>query len=73
MLAIPALFVAPLSAFVAYGYFRERDARSGAKAGAVAIVSLSIYLLAQDGGNVKIRTEGCYKDWDGRSNSLVCD
>lgn len=73
MFAIPALFVAPLSAFVAYGYFREGDARSGVKASAACVVALALYLLAQDGGNVKIRTEGCYKDWDGRSNSLVCD
>lgn len=73
LLAIFAVFVGPISAWLAFTFFRDGDYRSSGKAVAVAMVSAFIYLSVQDGQNVKIMTEGCYREWDGRSNRMVCD
>lgn len=73
ILAIPSLFVAPLAAMVAYGYFKDGDKRNATKAGLVTALTLSIYLIASNGDSVKFKTGDCYRDWDGRANRMVCD
>ncbi|MCY0095835.1 hypothetical protein [Hoeflea ulvae] len=73
ILAIPALFIAPISAWVAFSYFRSGELRHASIAGGVAGLALVIYLAASQGDKINFRTDGCYNEWDGRSNRMVCD
>lgn len=71
-LAIPAFFIAFFSGGVAFNAWRSGEAGLACKSGAVFLFCCLIVIAAPkrpvtNGG------DDCYIDWDGRSNSTVCD
>jgi hypothetical protein len=75
ILAIPSLFVAPFAVMVAIGMAREGNAIGAIKAGSLAAATGLILLIGFSNPDARPRGGGdnCYTDWDGRSNSTVCD
>mgnify|MGYP000155330818 FL=1 len=74
VLAVPALFIAPFALMVLFGAARNSEWALAMKTLPVAVVTVSLVAVAWMGAP-KIRSSAgnCYTEWDGRSNSTVCD
>lgn len=74
LLAIPSMFIAPISGWMTFSFFREGDTSSAAKAGAVFAVTAFLLVAGHINGPGPSYTSGdCYTAWDGRGNPAVCD
>jgi len=74
LLAIPAMFIAPITGWMTFSFFRDGETASGWKSAAVFAATSGILFVAYQGAPGPTYTSGdCRTDWDGRSNSTVCE
>jgi hypothetical protein len=74
MLAIPSYIVAPFAGWVAFASFRDGEAKLGFKALGVFAVTATLILVAHSNAPKPTHSNReCYTDWDGFSNSEICE
>lgn len=72
ILGAAAVLAGPIAAWVAFQSFRDGDASMGWKAVAVACVAGFAFVTVSAPYPPKMKDD-CRVDWDGRTNSTVCD
>lgn len=74
LLAIPSVFVAPITGAMTWSAYRSGERRFAARSGAVFLISSVFFVAGHMMGPGPSYTSGnCFISWDARSNPLVCD
>ena len=66
LISIPALF---FSVGIAFNAWRVRDFMAALKSGSIALVCLAVFIATPKTYGPE---DDCRIDWDGRSNSQIC-